>query len=193
MGNLTDRESSVCKRMGLCDEVIDWVKSAPSAAILVGEAPTRRSGDSPLLPWPPGSVGDRLRTCVGLGRDTYLAMVDRANLIDHRTGVRWPVEEARRSARILCALAVDQDLPLILVGPRVAEAFGVADRPLFSWDLIPGGPTVVRLPPATGPGRTVNDNDMRGLTARVFSEAFRRRLRHLDETKRVVDPMRSAS
>lgn len=193
MGNLTDVEVVVCKRMGLHDEVIEWVRSAPAAAIVVGESPVGRSvGSSPLLPWPPGSIGDRLRTAIGLGRDTYLAMVRRANLIDHRTGVRWPSEEAKRAARLLCGLAVQQDLPVILVGPRVAEAFGVSDRPLFSWDLIPGGPIVVRIPPATGAGRTVNDNELRGLTARVFSEAFRRRIRNLGADKRVSEP-RTAS
>lgn len=80
-----------------------------------------------LYPLPEGSTGHRLCTKVmGLARGAYLRAFDRANLC---TG-RWSMREARDRARLIDAeRTAAPEVPIVLFGRKVCEAFGVWEEP----------------------------------------------------------------
>jgi hypothetical protein len=70
----------------------------------------------------------------------------------------WDRERAKvRAAQILNDHAGQPERVLVLLGRKVAEAFGLADMPAFSSRQIIGGPRVVVLPHPSGRNMTWND------------------------------------
>jgi len=96
--------------------------------LLVGESnPYGADPRFALYPLPEGASGHRLRIILGLGHREYLAAFDRANL----TTGPWTLASAREAAARLLAER-RTDAPLVLLGRRVALAFGAADFPSFT-------------------------------------------------------------
>ncbi len=78
-----------------------------------------------LFPLPEGASGYRLRKILGMSDREYLRAFDRANLC---TG-RWSAEAARAEAERIR----QEDRPaVVLLGRKVAAAFGYADHVPFS-------------------------------------------------------------
>lgn len=101
---------------------------------LIGETnPYQRPGDDPdhrfdLYHEPPHSAGGRLcRFVLGLEPHVYRARFVRRNLLQGK----WSVPLARTAAAAL--LAESAGAPIVLLGAKVAEAFGVEFVP-FGWD-----------------------------------------------------------
>jgi hypothetical protein len=92
---------------------------------LVGES-NPRGGDPShaLLAWPRGSAGDRLRVALGLSDLDYLCRFERRNLLDRGA---WSARRAREAAEDL--VRASRAAPLVLLGRRVAAAFGVEYLP----------------------------------------------------------------
>lgn len=113
-----------------------------------------------LYPYPVNSAGHRLQSKVmGASLSDYLAM-GRENLCLSR----WSTAGARDGvARVVGAY--HPDAPLVLLGVKVARAFGLRGAP-FTWGCHPvpaaGGPerrVVVFLPHPSGRCRAWNDPD----------------------------------
>jgi hypothetical protein len=94
--------------------------------LIVGEVnPYGSDPTFALFPLPEGASGYRLRKILGLTQDEYLRAFDRANLC---TG-RWSAEAAREAAEQIDS----QDrCAVILLGRKVAKAFGLGSRELFT-------------------------------------------------------------
>ena len=100
-------------------------------ALLVGEHnPYSGRAEDALYPWPPESAAGRLCRGLGMSEEEYLAAFERRNLL--RT-VRWSAPAAREAARTLSAEF--PALPRVLLGARVARAFGLAFEP-FTFTLV---------------------------------------------------------
>lgn len=94
--------------------------------ILVGELnPYRGHPANALLDEPRGSSGWRLRVILGLTTDSYLAL-RRYNLCTDR----WSMSSARKRADEI--RRAHPDRVLVLLGVKVAAAFGLQDVPAFS-------------------------------------------------------------
>lgn len=132
--------------------------------IIVGEAPGK-IGISPTLPGLAltGNTGRHLADIAGWPFGLYLAQVDRRNLF-YDVQPKWDVEKARAAARRLeASFSGDK---VILMGTRVAEAFGAIDRPLYEW----WGDhycNFARIPHTSGRNRVWNDPAERA-RARAF-------------------------
>ena len=133
---------------------------------LVGES--NPYGSNPyyaLYPLPAHATGGRLAKVLGLAADEYLDRFERRNLL---VGSRWSVPEARRAAVALLR-ELDTCDRLVLLGARVAAAFGVPFRENLCavWWLEVGHDhrrprwTLV-LPHPSGRSREWNDPEMRG-------------------------------
>ena len=81
-----------------------------------------------LAPRPPGCAGWRLARMMGMNSAEYLAAFDRRNLLASAT---WSAPAARDAAADLEAEFPDRDL--ILLGAKVAAAFGLAGR---TWERV---------------------------------------------------------
>lgn len=92
---------------------------------IVGEAPGRERGE-PLSCG--GASGRRLAKLCGLSHADFESRFARCNLFDEPSP-RWDAREAR-----LRALAMEKKLrgSVVLLGRRVAHAFGAGDQPLFA-------------------------------------------------------------
>lgn len=92
--------------------------------LLIGESnPYGHDPAFALYPLPEGCAGHRLcHVILGMAKREYLATFDRVNLLD---GPKWGVPAARAAAVQLCR----RGQPLILLGVRVAKAFGVDSEP----------------------------------------------------------------
>ena len=102
--------------------------------LLVGEAPSRApTRDGPLS----GRCGRRLADLAGLPYDAYLEAVERRNLLARnpgRSGPKgdaFPMREAR--ARAWAFSRVYAGRRAILLGRRVAAAFGRPNAPYLRW------------------------------------------------------------
>lgn len=106
--------------------------------LLVGEAPGKggRLGGPVLL----GRIGRRLARLMGATEDQYRRRTRRVNLLTRwpgrasGNGSAWPVKRARRSARRMedAGLFAPPDRIVILLGRRVAAAFGLGGAPWFT-------------------------------------------------------------
>ena len=97
--------------------------------LLVGESnPYSLDPRHALLPWPTGAAGDRLRSILGLTERQYLRAFDRANLV---LGERWSLPAAREGAAHLMRQR-PTTAPIVLLGRRVAAAFGASDYRSFT-------------------------------------------------------------
>lgn len=140
--------------------------------LLIGEAPGPQ-GD-PELPLE-GGPARRLLECMafpsvipGQAGEKLREMFDVRNLIERRMeradgqkGTSWPAEEAADGAKRL-ALLFEREQPVVLLGKRVAAAFGYKDPPWWEWALeyphnFPSSPKLVVIPHPSGIVRTWND------------------------------------
>ena len=140
--------------------------------VIVGEAPNSGSlRDRPDLVLG-GAIGKRLAYWAGVTIDEYLEWTTRVNLFDEAT--RWSKPKARlRAAQILDELQPED--VLILLGEKVAEAFGASDYKLYEWRFTRtqrGYASVVRLPHPSGRNRVLNDPVARARVGLVFREAM---------------------
>jgi uracil DNA glycosylase superfamily protein len=108
--------------------------SARRRILLIGEAPGK-SG-RPMAPALEGRAGRRLARLMGVSEEIYLRITDRVNLLPRWTGARddtpWPAAQARRAAvRMIRSQLLDQRAGVVLLGRRVAAAFGV--EPDLPW------------------------------------------------------------
>lgn len=121
--------------------------------LLVGECGHDPDPSLALWPYPRSASGGRLAAALGLEPREYLARFRRANLCPEG----WSEEAARRAAAVLVESATDSDV-LVLLGVRVARAFGLAAVPVFArWRADFCGPSYVRLPHPSGRCRAWND------------------------------------
>jgi hypothetical protein len=92
---------------------------------LIGEQnPYGANPEHALYPLPEHAAGARLARVLGLQKTEYLRAFVRKNLL---TSDRWSVPDARAAARAILGEQPEQDR-LVLLGARVATAFGVAFR-----------------------------------------------------------------
>jgi len=125
-------------------------------AILVGEDnPHSVDPRYALYPYPPNCAGHRLQDKVlGVGLSEYLGAYRRVNLCEGR----WRAAAAREKAGEI--LRDCRELPLVLLGAKVAAAFGQDFRPFTVRWLEVGGRFVtvaVLLPHPSGRCRVWND------------------------------------
>lgn len=130
--------------------------------ILVGEAPGGKSGS---LPGPAldvrGATGKRLSRMMKLTPEEFMAL-DRRNLFDTTDeGRAWDRYAAARRAWRMTKTFEDGDR-VILLGGRVADAFGLRDYPRFVWMSInPEDPLcpvdIAIIPHPSGRNRAYND------------------------------------
>jgi hypothetical protein len=115
--------------------------------LLVGELnPYGADPRMALYPLPEGASGDRLRGILGLTCGEYLLQFDRVNLC---TG-KWSMKQACEVVRRIREERSRESI--ILLGRRVATAFGVGDRNFFE---VVG--TLFLLPHPSGRCRVWND------------------------------------
>jgi hypothetical protein len=123
------------------------------AALLVGEDnPLGADPRAALFPRPRGRAGDRLRRLLDLTDVQYLAAFARANLC----AGRWDAREARVAAEELADAASEVGAPLVLLGRKVAGAFGLAAAPPFSRASV-GASAAYLVPHPSGRCREWND------------------------------------
>jgi uracil-DNA glycosylase len=110
--------------------------------VLVGEAPSRSS--DPKRPFD-GWSGRKLAEYAGFGGYEELAANARlVNVLQRwpgegfagEKGSRFPIARARRAAKRLEFERFDH---VVLVGTRVAAAFGISFGDFFSWKILPRG------------------------------------------------------
>lgn len=127
--------------------------TAVHKTLLVGES--NPYGSDPafaLYPAPDGCAGHRLATKVlGLSRAQYLERYDRANLV---ADGRWSVPAARVAAAAIRASGRER---LVLLGRRVAKAFGVDAPPFTVVRLFRGGSRAAVIPHPSGLCRAWNE------------------------------------
>jgi uracil-DNA glycosylase len=163
------------------------VTSSELKPLLVGEAPSRRGDRYWMFPLsgPPAKV---LCELAGIpaqpGGSTYgrwtwalYDVFETVNLIERfKDAEPWSAPRARDRARELAE--VHAPLVAVLLGRKVAAAWGLADRPVGEWGpALPGGlpvPEVVCLPHPSGLNRTLNDPEVRALMGRGLVEATER-------------------
>lgn len=123
-----------------------------------------------LYPFPTGSSGHRLATKVMLlTTQRYLELYDRTNLCLGR----WAKGEAAISAAHISARQVVQRMPLVLLGSKVALAFGHAFFPfrVFQYDNGMRGLWRVILPHPSGRCREWNDARSYGRALKALQAA----------------------
>lgn len=128
----------------------------PDAPWLIGECnPYQRPGEDPdhtydLFPRPTNASGGRLcRLILEMSESTYLRSFTRRDLLEGK----WSVPRARMAAEALWRES--GTAPLVLLGAKVAAAFGLPYQPMTSIDH--GSPVgirrVVLLPHPSGLNR----------------------------------------
>lgn len=143
--------------------------------VLIGEAPGG-SGDTvrpALVPFPRTSTAGRLAEMMGLSRLAFMQL-ERHNLFNTANeGKRWNYKEATTRAERLAHSFIDGDR-VILLGSKVAHAYGLLDLPYFEWrtQLVEGGSIQVAfVPHPSGRNRVLNDPETRERMARFLREA----------------------
>ena len=142
---------------------------------MIGEAPSA-NGDRTD---PIGGRAERV-LCELAGFDDLGSRFLRTNLISdwpgpNGKGSAWPRDVARERAMMQASFLTGHRPAVVLLGKRVADAFGV-DSEYFVWrepDLIKA-PHVV-IPHPSGVNRALNDPDVRRRTGEVLNEAVRKR------------------
>lgn len=184
---LTAVEIAACRSsLRLSDEAIEWITNfhgsqdkGRAPAVLLGESPSPGSNPMlPLWPGPRGTTGARFRELVGLGPDTFLAWIERRNLID-KTVDHWPAQDAITAA--WAAIEAAGPRPLIMLGARVtravAQAVGRDDTPEpFQW-FEAAGTAAIRIPHPSGLCRSYASSDTRRRAALAIKQAWERSLK----------------
>jgi hypothetical protein len=122
--------------------------------LLVGEDnPYGSRPEYALYPLPEGASGDRLcRLVMGLDHDTYLDAFERGNLC---TG-KWSMPAARTQAARVLQLR-PPEVRLVLLGSKVAQAFGLEFAPFTAQAVGLLGHRAVLLPHPSGRNRIWNE------------------------------------
>lgn len=105
-----------------------------SRPVLVGESPpTGASVEtiSPLFPVPSAGSGARLQRMTGLGRAEYMRRFARINLVS--TPGKPGIKKARWAAVNLMRGGILSGCSVVLLGSRVAAAFGLSGLALMTW------------------------------------------------------------
>lgn len=119
--------------------------------VLVGEAPERAIAPDEALA---GRIGQRLAKLAGISLRTYLERTRRLNVYEEPPPAWSRSEASVRANHIWRTLrAGDQ---VILLGSRVAEAFGVAGRQRLAWHPF-GFASIALIPHPSGRNRWWND------------------------------------
>ncbi len=107
---------------------------ATAKVVVVGEAPGAAGrADLPLYPLPPGCAGHRLFKMTALpNMRTYLTLLFRANLLSYNPGPNWPKREAHIAA--MAMLPFLRERQVVLLGRKVARAFGVGQYSFMEWN-----------------------------------------------------------
>jgi hypothetical protein len=136
--------------------------------LLVGELnPYGADSYFALYPAPPGCAGDRLcRLVLQMEPDEYLARFERVNLCSGR----WSAPAARRRADELTCHVNHRYSALVLLGAKVADAFGLAFSP---FNAVPSGRgcLAVMLPHPSGRCRLWREPGAYKLARTVLREA----------------------
>lgn len=136
-------EFLMCRRLGLSSDEAHSVNEAAPRAIIVGEAPGPNTfNDCPMYPYPERSAGGRLLKMSGMKPLDYLRAFHRVNL-NVEYSKHWGApqqEEARHTAGLLGPVAENLALPLVLLGVRVARAFGLEHAEQLQWMRFNGEP-----------------------------------------------------
>lgn len=169
MPALSPTERSLCAAIGIDAAAVLQVVRSPARATLVGEMPGPRSlADAPLFPLP-GSSGARLARLAGMTHVEYLASFERVNLF--REPREWSTPAARERAREVASTR----RKLVLLGARVAAAFGVETR---GWQPDATGSAVcAAVPHPSGRNRVLNEEHERQRVGRTLREALLPRCR----------------
>lgn len=121
--------------------------------LLVGEDnPYSADPRHALSPYPERSAGFRLATVIlGMNRAQYLRTFDRVNLCAHG---KWSGRIASKTAD---RLLQDDREHVVLLGRKVAAAFGCGDHPAFSTRPLVCGTMLYLLPHPSGLSRAWNE------------------------------------
>lgn len=124
--------------------------------LIIGEAPSKNEETPRPIE---GRIGKRLANYAGISLYDFLAMFDRTNLLHVRQdtkekGFEFDLPSARIAAATIMKALNDDDLVLLL-GGRVAEAFGVHDNYFAKVKL--GRAEAYILPHPSGVNRWHND------------------------------------
>jgi uracil-DNA glycosylase len=122
--------------------------------VIIGEAPGRDSlRDTPSFALM-GSTGRNLCAIAGWDWDEYLRRTERVNLFVDPIVGKWSPETARRAAHDL--LPLFRGRRVIVLGRKVAAAFGLDSAGNYSWMDFAGG-RVMLVPHPSGRNRMWND------------------------------------
>jgi hypothetical protein len=102
-------------------------------------------------------------------------LFDCHNLIErHRDAEPWSVPRAREAAlNLILEKPLTSGSVTVLLGRRVAAAFGLEDAAWGEWRATPSG-AIVTAPHPSGRSRAMNDPETRTLLGRVLNEAIER-------------------
>lgn len=146
--------------------------------VLVGEAPAG-SGHEPQ-PALEGRAGRTLARLIGVSYEEYLDGFERRNVFETPVeGRRWSRPSARLRGMQMASMFRHGDR-VILLGRRVADAFGAGELPLYemlSYQRVMTGETfwVGRVPHPSGLNRQLNDPRERDRAGRFLREVMRER------------------
>lgn len=142
--------------------------------LLIGEAPSR-TGDpgAPLS----GRIGQRLADLSGLTLDEYLRATKRLNLFQQWHGAAgkgsaFPLDEAREAAFAVRLKHFRMGQRVLLLGKRVASAFGMRQPDYLKWYEV-GGVQVAVIPHPSGINRWYNSESNRWKLCRFLAEHIR--------------------
>lgn len=162
-------------RLGLTDEECIDAALAPVGPIIVGEAPGENTSRwFPMFPYPATSAGGRLLKFSAMSAADYLRTFHRVNLMADFSK-KWNEEQAITNAVRL--RLTYRGHPMILLGMRVMEAFGLLQRLTLEgrfgvWDRGEHG-WLVGLPHPSGRSHAYNDPETRHLALRTLWKAVR--------------------
>ena len=126
-------------------------------ALVIGEAPgVYVAGAEPLT----GTVASKIIRYAGISMNDYLSLTERTNLFRNPV-TRWHNDEAMAAAEGIREQTMMQGQRVVLLGVRVATAFGVKDLSLYKWHdhRLPfgGHAYVIRVPHPSGRNLLLND------------------------------------
>lgn len=127
--------------------------------LVIGEAPSKNE----ITPRPlEGRVGRRLALLAGLSHDDYLSTFERLNLLEVRQdrapkGFTFDMEAAKKAATRLLQGPIVPGRLVLLLGFRVAGAFGLKNERFVKQDL--HGAEAYVLPHPSSVNRWWNDAD----------------------------------
>lgn len=131
--------------------------------LIVGEAPSKNEPHCPAIE---GRIGARLAACCGMTLTTFLAYFARINVLEVRQDTRekgfaFDAKQAKRNAELIIEREFHKGRTILLLGLRVAIAFG-ADPAYFGSQQGWNGATVYVVPHPSGINRWWNklDNEL---------------------------------